>query len=183
MKGIYCFSIFISFLIRSTKIYNLRCLPFFLFYFTFSHSDFHICFTQALHWRGWCSWVWTITWTISTFWSTGSWLPIFKCILKSALKFLQQISVSFNMCNQVEFQNRISWNIWCFIFKSSMHEYCLIISCPDGMSKSLNWIKLFPFRIFSFIDFHKNIFTNSICSTSQNNHQSSNENSGMLISS
>ena len=166
MKGINCFSIFISFLIRSTKIYNLRCLSFFLFYFTFSHSDFHICFTQALHWRGWCSWVWTITWTICTFWSTGSWLAIFKCILKSAIKLLQQISVSFNMCNQVEFQNRISWNIWSFIFKSSMHEYCLIISCPDGMSKSLNWIKIFPFRIFSFIDFHKYIFTNSICSTS-----------------
>jgi len=181
VKGINCFSIFISFLIRSTKIYNLRCLSFFLFYFTLAHSDFHICFTQTLHRRSWCSWVWTIAWTISTFRSTGPWLAILKCILKSALKFLQQISISFNMSNQVEFKYRISWYIRCFIFKSTMHENCLIVGSPNSMSKSLNWIKLFPFRIFSFIDFHKNIFTNSICSTSQDNHQGSNENSWVLI--
>ena len=36
---------------KSIKCYNLWCLAFLLLYFTFAHSNFHICFCQCLHRR------------------------------------------------------------------------------------------------------------------------------------
>ena len=179
MERIHILSILFS-SISTSKIYNLRLLSFFLFNFSFSHSDFHICFSKTLHRRCCSSW----TWIIKILWiifclrlSTST-----EIRLESTFKFLHKLSITFNMCNKIQFHNWIGWDIWCFIFKSSMHIYCLIICSPYCVSKSLNWVEFFPFRIFSFIHFHENILSNSICSSSKYNHQSTNENSWMLIS-
>ena len=64
-----------------------------------------------------------------------------------------------------------------------MHKDVLEVYCPNGVTESLNWVELFPFRIFCLINLHKNVFSNSISPTSKNNHQSTHEHCWVLISS
>jgi len=168
MKRINILPSILLFCFSTSKIYNLRGLSFFLFNFSFAHSDFHICFNKTLHRWSCSSWTWIIKSLCIRFSLRLS--SSIEIRLESTFKLLHKLSITFNMCNKIQFHNGVCWNVWCFIFKTSMHIYGLIICSPNSVSKSLNWVEFFPFWIFSFIDFHKNILSNSICSSSKYNH-------------
>lgn len=58
----------------------------------------------------------------------------------------------------------------------------IVVHDPDGMSEPLQAIELLPFARLSFIDLKLNIFTDVVGPSTQDKHESSNEESGVLIS-
>jgi len=96
--------------------------------------------------------------------------------LESIFELLHELGISLDMGNQVQLHDGVGWNIWGLVFKSSVHVNGLVVIGPNGVSESLDGIELLPFGILSLIDLHKNIFSDSISSSSKNNHESSNEN-------
>ena len=65
--------------------------------------------------------------------------------LKGTLKLLHELSIAFNVSNQVELHDRVGWDIWCLILKSTVHVDGLVVIRPNGVSESLNRIEFLPF--------------------------------------
>lgn len=77
---------------------------------------------------------------------------------------------------EVELHYGIGWNIWSFIFKTTMHEDSPEVNRPDAVSKSLEGVESLPLRIFGLVNFHVNILTDCVGSSSKDNHHGSDEN-------
>lgn len=90
--------------------------------------------------------------------------------------------MTLEMLDQIEFNDGVRRDIWSLIFKTSVHVNGPMIMGPNGVAETLNRAQFFPFWIFSLVYLHGYIFAHRVCSTSENNHQGSNENCGMLIS-
>ena len=65
--------------------------------------------------------------------------------LKGTLKLLHELSIAFNVSNQVELHDRVGWDIWCLILESTVHVDSLVVIRPNGVSESLNRIEFLPF--------------------------------------
>ena len=68
------------------------------------------------------------------------------------------------------------------MLKATVHKDMLEVLCPDSVPESLDRIKLFPFRVFSLVHFHEDVLSDGVGSTTENNHECSDEDSRMLIS-
>ncbi len=80
-----------------------------------------------------------------------------------------------------EFWNCVDWDVRHLMFKTTVHVDTAI-DLPTSMSEPLNCVEFVPFWRFSIVNLHRNILTNSVCSTSNDNHQGTQKESWMLIS-
>ena len=142
-----------------------------------AHLNLHVIFRKALH--GWSKRPTTSTSSILTIVSSDGvvvWVSaISVLVLESTLQFGEKTGMASDVSNQVELHDRISWNIGSLIFETTVHVNGLVVMSPDGMSESLNRVEFLPFRVFSLINFHEDVLANGISPSTENNHESSDE--------
>ena len=67
-----------------------------------------------------------------------------KVSLESALQLLHERGVSFDMGHQIEFHDRVGWNVWGLVLKTTVHVDSLVVIGPDSVPESLNRIEFLP---------------------------------------
>lgn len=102
--------------------------------------------------------------------------------LEGILDLLHQLLVALDMCNQIELDDRVGWDVRGLVLEATMHVDMLEVLCPDRMSESLDRVELLPFRVFSLVDLHQHVLAHCVGSTSEDDHQGPDENGGVLIS-
>lgn len=91
--------------------------------------------------------------------------------------------MTLEMLDQIEFNDGVRRDIWSLIFKTSVHVNGPMIMGPNSVAETLNRAQFFPLWIFSLINFHLNIFTCGISPSTENQHEGSNKDGRVLISS
>ena len=153
MQRINTFTVFTSFDITANHTENLRSLTFFLLNFSLSNRDSHFWFSKTLHWWSSSSRIRSSS-SLTSCPICSSALSIPCLSLECIINFLHQLLVAFNVCDQIEFNDWICWDIWCFILKATMHEDILEIWSPNSVPESLDGIKFLPLWSLCFINFH-----------------------------
>ena len=88
------------------------------------------------------------------------------------------------ICEQlccIDSRDRVDRNVGSFVLEATMHVNAGV-NAPHSCSESLNSAELVPFRGLSVIHLKSNIFANLVCSSANDHHQGSKEQSRVLIS-
>ena len=149
-----------------------------------AHLDLHVILRKTLHGRRQWPTTSTIRVALIVIRSDGSVVRIGSVsvlTLEGILELGEQARMASYVSNQVQLHNRVGRNVRSLVLETTVHVDGMVVMSPDRMSESLNRVELLPFRVFSLVNFHEHILTNGISSSAKNNHESSDEDGGVLV--
>jgi hypothetical protein len=109
----------------------------------------------------------------------GRWLV--SILAYNLLQLLQKLWVLLEHLSKLQSYSSVGWDVWSLIFESTMHIDTWVTD-PDLMSSSSLGLELFPFWAFGLVSFQVDSLTDSVGSTSEDKHDSTDKDSSVLVS-